>query len=176
MKYLIYSNSNNRLEAILSIIVGAILLFWPGLTSYLVLMVIGVLIIVFGIINLISYFRLDEEYKTYIALGSAIIPMIIGLLIILCWKFILGFFPLVIGILIIINSVFALPMAIEQIKMKRYIDSILSCFAPLIIGILIIFNAFGIATFAISLLGIVLIASGIIKLINYNSFLWILAK
>ncbi|MCI5773753.1 MAG: DUF308 domain-containing protein [Erysipelotrichaceae bacterium] len=166
MNYIIYSNKNSRLEAILSIIIGLILLFMPGLTGYLVIMTIGVLFIAWGIIHLITYFRMSEVERNFIGLSGAIIPIVIGILIMLFWDFILGFLPLVIGLIIVVNSVFTIPSAIEQIKMKRYIDSILSCFAPLIIGALIISNAFGIATFAISLFGIVLVAGGIIKLIN----------
>lgn len=166
MNYIIYTNRSSKTDAIISIIIGAILLFMPSLTGKLVIMAIGLLFIGFGASHLFTYYRLTASERNYLGLSTGIIPIVIGILIILFWDFILGFLPLVIGLIIIVNSVFALPMAIEQIKAKHYLDSILSCIAPLIIGILIVSNAFGVATFAISLFGLVLLAGGIIKLIS----------
>lgn len=52
--------SNIVAQAIISIVVGLLLMFWPGITIVTVLYLVGVVFAVMGISSLISYFRAPE--------------------------------------------------------------------------------------------------------------------
>lgn len=52
--------SNIVAQAIISIVVGLLLMFWPGITIVTVLYLVGVVFAVMGISSLVSYFRTPE--------------------------------------------------------------------------------------------------------------------
>lgn len=94
--------SNIVAQAIISIVVGLLLMFWPGITIVTVLYLVGVVFAVMGISSLISYFRAPEAERQVGVVATGVFFCLVALIVFLFPQVIAGFFSVVLGIILVI--------------------------------------------------------------------------
>lgn len=137
------SANSSLVMSILYIVLGIILLVFPGEALNIAMTIAGIFFIVSGIIELIR--------KNWI---GGVISLVIGVAILILGWTLIDIVMLVLGILIAVKGIIALVQAIQQ--KKKNVLTILFPILTILVGILL---AFG------NLTGIVLIVGGILLII-----------
>ena len=150
------------LSAILCIVLGVVLIAWPGETINIVCKVLAAGLIILGIVEIFSYITNKGGYMFTGALG--LIVLIVGVWIFLKPGSIVSLIPIVIGVILAVHGVQDVKMALES-KSGGY-DR---WWIMLIIAIISIVNAFGMVKLAMQFVGAALIYDGI-------SDLWVVTK
>ena len=93
------------LASVLYIALGLVLLIWPGITSDLICLSFGLLLLIYGIITIISFFVHDSRLGTFrFELILGIVAAAAGLLFLIKPEFVKSVIPVVLGIYIIIAA------------------------------------------------------------------------
>ena len=137
------SSNSSLVMSILYIVLGIILLVFPGEALNIAMTIAGIFFIISGIIELVR--------KNWI---GGVISLVIGVAILILGWTLIDIVMLVLGILIAVKGIIALVQAIQQ-KKKNFL-TILFPILTILVGILL---AFG------NLTGIVLIVGGILLII-----------
>ena len=146
--------SNIVAQAIISIVVGLLLMFWPGITIVTVLYLVGIVFAVMGISSLVSYFRAPEAERQ---VGVVFLfPQVIA-----------GFFSVVLGIILVICGAVN---AVRSGELKKYGErswgfSMGLSVLIIIGGLVIIANPFETTSLFVFILGLIIAANGIVDLI-----------
>ena len=159
--------SNIVAQAIVSIIVGLLLMFWPGLTIVTVLYLVGAIFVVMGASSLISYFREPANTRETGVLATGVFFLIIALIVFLFPQVIAGFFSLVLGILLVLCGVVNAVRSLE-LRAAGHTSWIVALVISAIIaigGIVIIANPFATTSLFVFALGAIIFANGIVDLV-----------
>jgi len=107
-----HSWCNYLLQGIISLIIGIMIITWPGITAIILLIIIAAWIIIMGVIEIIAYINLSQLLENNIFLIIAgILSILIGLyfirfptagIVALVW--LIGIYALVAGILSILAA------------------------------------------------------------------------
>ena len=145
------------LSAILCIVLGVVLIAWPGETINIVCKVLAAGLIILGVVELFSYITNKGGYMFTGALG--LIVLIVSLI------------PIVIGVILAVHGVQDVKMAIESKNSgyDRWWIMLIIAIISIAFGVLCIVNAFGMVKLAMQFVGAALIYDGI-------SALWVVTK
>lgn len=159
--------SNIIAQAIVSIVVGLLLMFWPGITVITVLYLVGIIFAIMGISSLVSYFKASESARPTGVLVTGVFFCLIALIVFLFPQAIAGFFSVILGIILVICGVVN---AVRSMELKRYghdswIFSIILSALIAIGGIVIIANPFETTSLLVFVLGLIIASNGIVDLI-----------
>lgn len=159
--------SNIIAQAVLSIIVGLLLMFWPGITIVTVLYLVGIIFAIMGISSLISYFKAPESARITGMLATGVFFCVLALIVFLFPQVIAGFFSVILGIILVIcgavNAVRA--MELKSYGGNSWIASIILSVLIAIGGVVIIANPFQTTALMVFVLGLVIASNGIVDLI-----------
>jgi uncharacterized membrane protein HdeD (DUF308 family) len=155
-------------SSILTLVVGIMLAIYPGDTLSIITKIIGAFLMVFGVVQIINYFKNAKEDRV----GSAsfafgIILFAVGLYIFINDASLTKFVTTIIGILICIKSVYKIQLAIS---LKDYSNSwkynLVSGLIVLSIGLIVIFYPYATAATILRVIGIALIVSSVYEIIE----------
>lgn len=163
---------NYTVSAVLCILLGLVLLIWPGTTTQIVCMSLGIVLLAYGIIQIVIY--LFNRERTLISQGMMILGIIfavVGVWILLTPEMIIMAVPVVVGVLIVIHGLHNVVQAIALQKdgYERWWLALIFGLLTVIFGGLLIYNPFGAVELVVRLIGIFLIYDGI-------SDIWILSR
>lgn len=155
-------------SSILTLVVGIMLAIYPGDTLSIITKIIGAFLMVFGIVQVISYFKNVKEDR----IGSAsfalgIILFAIGLYLFINDKSLTNIVITVIGILICVKSIYKIQLAFS---IKDYSTSwkynLVSGLIVLSIGLIVIFYPVRTAETILRVVGFALIVSSLYEIIE----------
>lgn len=154
------------LSAILCIVLGVVLIAWPGETINIVCKVLAAGLIILGIVEIFSYITNKGGYMFTGALG-----LIVGVWIFLKPGSIVSLIPIVIGVILAVHGVQDVKMALESKNggYDRWWIMLIIAIISIAFGVLCIVNAFGMVKLAMQFVGAALIYDGI-------SDLWVVTK
>ncbi len=163
---------NYTASALMCVVAGLVLLIWPGTTTQIVCMLLGSVLLIYGLIQIVIYF-LNKE-RTIISQGMlllGIILTVIGLWILFSPEMIIMAVPVIVGILIIIHGVHNIVQALELHRDNYGNWWIALAFGILtvIFGGVLVRNPFGAVEMVVRMIGIFLIYDGV-------SDMWILSR
>ena len=164
--------ANYTMSAILSIIMGLVLLIWPGTTTQIVCTMLGIVLLAYGIIQIVMYLWTRE--KTVFSQGILLLGIIfavIGAWIILKPEMIIMAVPVIVGILIIIHGLHNIIQAVD-LKREGYEKwwlALLFGVLTVLFGALLIYNPFGAVEVVVRMIGIFMIYDGV-------SDIWIISR
>lgn len=163
---------NYTVSAVLCILLGLVLLIWPGTTTQIVCMSLGIVLLAYGIIQIVIY--LFNRERTLISQGMmflGIIFAVVGVWILLTPEMIIMAVPVIVGVLIVIHGLHNVVQAIALQKdgYERWWLALIFGLLTVIFGGLLIYNPFGAVELVVRLIGIFLIYDGI-------SDIWILSR
>lgn len=164
--------SNAVLRSISAILLGLILMFWPGVAiSYLVIL-IGVLFLIPGVLSMIAYFsgkKKEAGARSFPidSLGS----IILGLWMIMKPAFFVSILMYVLGALFILAGIQQI-LALNAARKFNSVPAVLFIIPALILisGMVIIGNPFGAAATAFIFLGAVSVFYGVTEWIGWYKF------
>lgn len=142
------------LAAVLSVVLGVLLVIWPAT-------VITIILMVSGIVSLIP--RLMDEVKSYTSIIVSLLITLIGLWMFLSPQAVASIIPIAIGVLLVVHGVQDLSLALEGKKTKahNWWSIPLMAILNIVLGVLCICNAFGLVKLGMILIGIMLIYDGL---------------
>lgn len=158
-------HKQGTLTAIVFIILGIVLLARPTATLIVVCRFIGFAVLISGIGMLIT--AIADHSRSSANLAAAVVMICVGLLIAANPAVLASFLPIVIGILIIAGSVATIMQATHGFGSGREVRIAMSVIS-LILGIMIVAAPFTAAAFVVRIIGIALIYTGIMNMVNFK--------
>ena len=158
------------LMAVISLILGVIMVIFPQKTMSVICYVIAGAILLYGVIDIISYFTSKSyEGNFSLTLLRGVVASVIGIIIFIRPSYLSTFIPIVLGILLIIDGITSIQKSVFLKNNNVYfwhinmIESILT----LALGIFVLINPLSAQTAIIICLGISFIWYGITSVWNY---------
>ncbi len=159
------------LTSIAFIIVGLLLVVFPDVSASVLATILGLGVILYGIINFVTYFLLDVRdslYRNEFLVG--IVCFIIGGLIIFKKEWLMSLVPIIFGLAIMISGFVKLQKAVVAMRIgfHSYIGYLLMAIISIVLGFIIMFFMGGdtAANILFITIGIGLMFSGISDLIS----------
>lgn len=172
MNYIKSLKVNYSLSAVICVILGIVLLVWPGQSTQVVCMVLGIVLGGFGLIQIILYLATKE--KTMIShsmMMLGVVLAVIGGWIVLKPETIIKAVPMIVGILIVIHGFHNAVQAIDLKKMQydNWWVALLLSLLTVALGVVLICNPFTIMDTVVRIIGAFLVYDGL-------SDMWILSR
>ena len=164
--------ANYTISAILCVVMGLMLLIWPGTTTQIVCTMLGIVLLAYGILQIAMYLWTAE--KTIFSQGALLLGIIfavIGAWIVFRPEMIIMAVPVIVGILIMIHGLHNVVQAIslKQEGYEKWWLALLFGILTVLFGVLLVCNPFGAVETVVRIIGLFLIYDGI-------SDIWILSR
>lgn len=167
---------DNIVKSLLFVLVGAILIFNPGMANNTIAGIISLILVINGVVHIIGFIRANgkttvDGYKSYGSSSGLIIGIISIVFAALIGKFFVSFIPIVIGVLVLVSGLGKLreAMNISKLGENATIMYILAAIS-ILIGLVVLFNPFETANLLVRIIGIGLVYDGITNLIATGYF------
>lgn len=151
---------NYWVDGVILLILGLIMLLWPGAALKIVCILVGIALLVLGGLKLLDYYKYKGSGKNNDSdLPVGIIQMVAGLLLIILGSFFIAVFFILAGIAMLAGCILMF-MRAYQLRNERgtdFITSIIIGVIILIVGIIMIINPAGTAQFLVQMVGVVAI-------------------
>ena len=163
---------NYTISAVLCVLLGLVLLIWPGTTTQIVCMTLGIVMLAYGIIQIVIY--LFNRERTIISQGMMLLGIVfavIGIWILLRPEMIIMAVPIIVGVLIVIHGLHNVIQAIALQKdgYDKWWLALIFALLTVIFGGVLIYNPFEAVELVVRLIGVFLIYDGL-------SDIWILSR
>ena len=152
---------NVTLTALISMLIGLLLLLYPEQSIATIGKVVALIIIFAGAVMIIS--QIVEKDKNAVGIAVGVVIALIGLWIFASPAAILTIIPIAIGVMLIVHGVEDFMMALEGARAQAphaWLPFVLAAI-NIILGLLCIGKAFGLVSLVFRLIGIMLIYDGI---------------
>lgn len=164
--------ANYTVSAIICVIIGLVLIIWPGTSTQVVCMVLGGVLLIYGIIQIILYlFARERTLYLQGMLVLGIIFSVVGAWILLKPEMIIKAVPVIMGIIIIMHGLHNAIQAIDLKKMNydRWWVALLFGLLTIILGGVLVYNPFSVVNTVVRVIGAFLIYDGL-------SDMWIISR
>ncbi len=164
--------TNDLVSSLIFVVIGLVLLIWPGTSTQVVCMVLGGVLLAYGIIQIVLYLFAKEKtlyHQGMLILG--IILSVIGAWILLKPEMIIAAVPVIMGIIIVMHGVHNIVQGLQLKGMdyeKWWIAFALGIITVALGGILI-YNPFSVVNTVVRVIGAFLIYDGV-------SRIWIVSR
>ena len=172
MNYIKSLKVNYSLSAVICVILGIVLLVWPGQSTQVVCMVLGIVLGGFGLIQIILYLATKEKTRvSHSMMMLGVVLAVIGGWIVLKPETIIKAVPMIVGILIVIHGFHNAVQAIDLKKMQydNWWVALLLSLLTVALGVVLICNPFTIVDTVVRIIGAFLVYDGL-------SDMWILSR
>ena len=172
MNYIKSLKVNYSLSAVICVILGIVLLVWPGQSTQVVCMVLGIVLGGFGLIQIILYLATKEKTMvSHSMMMLGVVLAVIGGWIVLKPETIIKAVPMIVGILIVIHGFHNAVQAIDLKKMQydNWWVALLLSLLTVALGVVLICNPFTIVDTVVRIIGSFLVYDGL-------SDMWILSR
>ena len=172
MNYIKSLKVNYSLSAVICVILGIVLLVWPGQSTQVVCMVLGIVLGGFGLIQIILYLATKEKTMvSHSMMMLGVVLAVIGGWIVLKPETIIKAVPRIVGILIVIHGFHNAVQAIDLKKMQydNWWVALLLSLLTVALGVVLICNPFTIVDTVVRIIGAFLVYDGL-------SDMWILSR
>ena len=172
MNYIKSLKVNYSLSAVICVILGIVLLVWPGQSTQVVCMVLGIVLGGFGLIQIILYLATKEKtMASHSMMMLGVVLAVIGGWIVLKPETIIKAVPMIVGILIVIHGFHNAVQAIDLKKMQydNWWVALLLSLLTVALGVVLICNPFTIVDTVVRIIGAFLVYDGL-------SDMWILSR
>lgn len=113
-KYVRKLGRNSIILSIVLLVFGLFMFTKPVSTVNLLMIMFGVILVLDGLVHLVSYFAIKDEYRFFSSeLVQAIIYIILGFVLMINYYDISYLLPIVLGVWIIVDSIFRLQISLN---------------------------------------------------------------
>ena len=164
-----YPNDNsNLLASVLMVVLGLVLLIWPGHVMSTAMKVLGIALLAGGALYVFTWVRGRYRGIGLLRLIEGVVLLAAGLMVLCAPKFIISIIPVVVGVGVILNGALNLAQALE-LRRSGYANwgvSLALAIVTVLLGLVMVFNPF-------STMEMLVAAIGGVILYNCLSNLWI---
>ena len=156
-------SKNNKLLSILMVVLGLVLLIWPGKTLTLAAHILGIALLVAAAVSGIMWYRDRHKlHAGYTTLAVAIGCLIAGIIVLAAPKGVVKLLPKLIGLAVLLNGVLNLAQAFDQRRSgyAKWTTSLVMAILTVVAGAFIFFHAFGVMEAAVMVIGGILVYNG----------------
>ena len=170
-KYLSFKTTEGSIfRAIIMMLVGVLLILFPGEVVKSIISILGVLFIILGVISIIAYYKpssRSEKRESVFPYGNVLL-LVLGIIFVSVPSVFVSFTMIVLGVLIFGGGLWQIISLINLRKAGALVPGVLYFFPVLIsaAGVVILFNPFATTAALFVFFGIVCLAYGIIELVN----------
>lgn len=164
--------ANYTVSAIICVVVGLVLIIWPGTSTQVVCMVLGGVLLAYGIIQIILYlFARERTLYLQGMLLLGIIFSVLGAWILLKPEMIIKAVPVIMGIIIIMHGLHNAIQAIDLKKMsyENWWVALLFGILTIVLGGVLVYNPFTVVNTVVRVIGAFLVYDGL-------SDIWIISR
>ncbi len=157
------------ITAICYIALGAVLFLYPALALNLVCSGIGIVVLVFGLMKLLSYFKTKTDgLAKQLDLVIGIILSVLGIFILVKPGLIAAMLPFAVGVYIFFDSVLNIRQALElkNVGFERWWSMLVIAVIMVVLGIIMICNPFKTAALTVRVIGAIFFCRGISNIIT----------
>lgn len=170
---IVYTFTNSRsafYRAIMAIILGVVLVVWPGAAQRYIIMFIGAIFLAIGLMSFIVSYRNRVEHPRSVGSFSGAGSIILGLLLLGMPSVFVMVFMYVLGFILVLAAVgqFASLSALRQLGNVSPVSYVFPVLI-LIAGLVVLFNPFHTAEGVFILFGLTSVFYGVTDLINQYS-------
>lgn len=156
---------NKAIMAVLSILLGIILIVRQGAAVADLVRILGVLLLIAAVVNLITWLAEKKEERSNASLAGVIVCAIFGLIFTTTPGWLVALFPVLMGLAIIISSIVNITGLLQSgVRFGLFTPSLVMSIISLILGIVVLFHPGATANIIIALVGITFLANGIADL------------
>lgn len=160
-------SKNNTLLSIVMVVLGLVLIIWPGKTLTLAARILGIALLVGAAGSAFSWYReKDRAGASYSTLAVAIICLVAGLIVLLAPKGVITLLPKLIGLAVLVNGVINLAQALElrNAGQGSWTSSLVMAVLTILLGLFLLIFAFGAMKAAVMVIGGVFVYNGVSNL------------
>ena len=164
--------TNVLISSLLCVLLGLVLVFWPGLSIQIVCTAVGAVLMISGVVRIVSYVKArDGSMYFQVNLIFGIIFAVVGVWIVIKPAKVLAIIPIIVGIVIALHGLHNLQQAMDlcQSKYDKWWIALLLGILTIGFGILLICRPFAAIDTVVMLIGIFLIYDGL-------SNIWIVSR
>ncbi len=164
--------TNVLISSLLCVLLGLVLVFWPGLSIQIVCTAVGAVLMISGVVRIVSYVTArDGSMYFLVNLIFGIIFAVVGVWIVIKPAKVLAMIPIIVGIVIALHGLHNLQQAMDlcQSKYDKWWIALLLGILTIGFGILLICRPFAAIDTVVMLIGIFLIYDGL-------SNIWIVSR
>lgn len=170
---IVYTSSNykNALwRSVISILLGLVLVLWPGTALRYIIMLIGLIFLVTGLVSFVLSYRNREDRPRSVLSFSGIGSVILGLLLVSIPSTFATIFMFFLGFMLVVAAIGQF-VTLAAARHFGYVSPISYLFPVLILisGIIVLFDPFQSAESIFILFGVTAIFYGITDLMNQYS-------
>ena len=166
-------SKNNVLLSILMIILGLLLIIWPGKTLEVAAKILGIALLVGGVISCFSWYRDRHVYGgDYTTLAIGILCLVAGLVVFIAPHGVITLLPKIIGVGIAVNGVLNLAQSMEMRKMgsANWMGPVIMAALTVVAGLFLVFFSFSAMKAAVVVIGGVIIYNGVSNLLIESGY------
>lgn len=154
--------------SILYILLGLVLFLYPEMSLKLVCNIIGIIILIYGIIKILSYIRNRESGFFRFELIFGIIFAVVGGFLLLRPDIIVSILPITIGVYILFDSLTNLRQAfdLKEAGYEKWWAMLFLSVIMIVLGLVMVFNPFGTAAVMVMFMGGIFLFRGISNIIS----------
>ncbi len=154
--------------SVLYVILGMVLMLFPGTALNLACTLIGIVTLVYGAVRIASYFRDGGAYSNRFDLFFGVILAAVGVFLLVCPQFIVSLIPIALGIYILVDSFTAMKKALDMkaLGFEKWWISFLAAVVLAAFGAVMIFNPFGTLSSLVVFIGAGFVFDGAYTLVN----------
>lgn len=159
-------------SSLLCVVLGLVLLLWPGMTMRIVCMTVGAVLILSGVVRIIAYFTArDGSMYSQLNLVFGIILTAVGIWIVVSPEKVLALIPIIMGIIIALHGLHNIRQAIilNRDQYNNWWVALLLGILTVGFGALLVCRPFVAVDTMVMLIGIFLIYDGV-------SSIWIVTR
>lgn len=164
--------ANYTVSAIICVAVGLVLIIWPATSTQVVCMVLGGVLLAYGVIQIILYlFARERTLYLQGMLLLGIIFSVLGAWILLKPEMIIKAVPVIMGIIIIMHGLHNAIQAIDLKKMgyESWWVALLFGILTIVLGGVLVYNPFTVVNTVVRVIGAFLVYDGL-------SDIWIISR
>lgn len=164
--------ANYTLSAVICVIIGVVLIIWPGTSTQIVCRVLGGVLIAYGIIQIILYlFARERTLYLQGMLLLGIVFSVLGAWILVKPETVIAAVPIIMGIIIIMHGLHNSIQAIDLKKMSydKWWIALLFGILTIVLGAVLVYNPFSVVNTVVRVIGAFLVYDGL-------SDMWIISR
>ena len=168
MRNIYYSDDNRGIWlSILMIVIGLVLVIWPGHVMTTAIRVLGFALLVGGGILIYSWYRGRTLANDTLTLAEGIALAVGGLFVLLAPGLIISIIPFAVGGIVVVNGILNLAQALDQKRYDyaRWPMALALAILTIVLGALIILNPFSTMEMLVIAIGVIIIYNGVSNLI-----------
>ncbi len=154
--------------SVLYLILGALLILFPGVSLELFCALVGAVTLFYGGVRVCSYLKSGSSYAQRFDLFIGILLGILGVCLFVFPQFVVSLIPVSLGVYLLVDSLTAMKKALDMkaLGFEKWWISFLAALALAVLSIIVIFKPFKLISSFVRFLGFCFLFDGLYTLIN----------